>query len=532
MTQPLEPTSPATPPEFEPSGGSVTFVGSGPGDLGLLTLSGSRAMRFADLIIVDPGADVEQVRALAPAHAEIKPSGSDDEVADILGAVARGRKVVRLHAGDYFTDADAGGVLPEVLAAAGIRANVVPGVTRWSAALSFGGVTATAAFAALDATREVPGIDAWPSAETLVVRTRGALSHEVATQAALRYGLTGTCLSMVGVGTTAQVSEVVSWADVDVADAGECYFIVGPGIEDSRRQRLAWFEGKPLFDWRIIAPRTKDDLGPLVEELSHYGATTELVATMSIEPPRTEQAMEKAVRGLVDGRYLWVVFTSPHAVTAIADRLAEYGLDSRALSGISLAAVGRGTVEALARLGLVADLTPVVENTTGALATEFPAYDNLIDPLDRVLVPSADVAVEPLLVGLGRLGWDVEEVTAYRTVRAAPPPPEVRDDIKTGMYDAVVFTSATAVRNMIGIAGKPHAATVVAAIGPATAAACEMHGLRVDVVADAPTFESLAESLARFADRRRADQVAAGLPVTKPSQRKRRKRRKPVDPSV
>jgi len=87
------------------------------------------------------------------------------------------------------------------------------------------------------------------------------------------------------------------------------------------------------------------------------------------------------------------------------------------------------------------------------------------------------------------------------------------------------------VRNMIGIAGKPHPATVVAAIGPATAAACEMHGLRVDVIADAPTFESLAEALARFADRRRADQLAAGLPVTKPSQRKRRKRRKAVAPT-
>ena len=54
----------------------------------------------------------------------------------------------------------------------------------------------------------------------------------------------------------------------------------------------AWFEGKPLFDWRVIAPRTKDDLTSLIEELAHYGAGTELVATMSIEPPRTEQGME------------------------------------------------------------------------------------------------------------------------------------------------------------------------------------------------------------------------------------------------
>nr|WP_269452195.1 uroporphyrinogen-III synthase [Tessaracoccus coleopterorum] len=267
-------------------------------------------------------------------------------------------------------------------------------------------------------------------------------------------------------GTTAQVSDLTVWSEIDDSTDEERFFIVGPGIDEKHRSRFSWFEGKPLFDWRVIVPRTKDDLTSLVDELDHYGATSEIVATMSIEPPRTEQAMEKAVRGLVDGRYLWLVFTSPHAVAAISERLTEYGLDSRALSGISLAAVGSGTTEALARLGLVPDLTPIVENTTGALANEFPAYDDLIDPLNRVLVPSADVAVEPLLVGLSRLGWDVEEVTAYRTVRAAPPPAEVRDDIKTGMFDAVLFTSATAVRNMIGIAGKPHAATVVAAIGP------------------------------------------------------------------
>ena len=217
------------------------------------------------------------------------------------------------------------------------------------------------------------------SAGTLIVRGTGSSAKRIGQEGAKRFGPDAHVLFLVGIGTTGQVSELLTWSEVEDSDADECFFIVGPGIEESRRQRYAWFEGKPLFDWRVIAPRTKDDLDALTEELSHYGATTEMVATMSIEPPRTEQAMEKAVRGLVDGRYLWLVFTSPHAVTAIAERLAEYGLDSRALSGISLAAVGRGTVEALARLGLVPDLMPVVENTTGALANEFPAYDDLID---------------------------------------------------------------------------------------------------------------------------------------------------------
>ena len=124
MTEPLEPTSPTSPSEFEPKSGSVTFVGSGPVDLGMLTLSGSRALRFADLIIIDDDADEEQVRQLAPAHAEVRLAGGDDETSVILDNVARGRKVVRLHSGDYFTDADAGGALPELLAATGLSDNV------------------------------------------------------------------------------------------------------------------------------------------------------------------------------------------------------------------------------------------------------------------------------------------------------------------------------------------------------------------------------------------------------------------------
>src|SRR3712207_7284051 len=58
--------------------------------------------------------------------------------------------------------------------------------------------------------------------------------------------------------------------------------------------------------------------------------------------------------------------------------------------------------------------------------------------------------------------WEIDDVTAYRTVRAAPPPAPVREAIKGGGFDAVCFTSSSTVRNLVGIAGKPHAKTVVA----------------------------------------------------------------------
>lgn len=507
--------------------GSVTFVGSGPGEFGLLTVLGARTLKFADLIVTDADADPEELRKVGVGHAEIVPAALDEEQ-QLLEAVEQGQKVVRLGAADHFVEAGERAVLPEALEAAGVRVNIIPGLNHWSTLLTYAAVPVGQSFAALDACVEVPAAEAWPKGDTLAIRTCPKLANQVVDEAITLFGEDSEVLVVENVATTRQTSELMRWRDVKDLDCEKVYFVVGAGIDTRRREKPGWYESKPLFDWRILSPRTKDNLTPLAEEFAEYGASTETIPTMSIEPPRTEQAMERAIRGLVDGRYLWCVFTSPHAVSAIAERLAEYGLDSRALSGVSLAAVGRGTKEALKRLGIVADLVPEGSNTVDGLASEFPAFDDLMDPINGVLVPSADVSIDPLLEGLGTLGWEVEGVVAYRTVRAAPPPAEIRDDIKTGMFDAVVFTSATSVRNMIGIAGKPHAATVIAAIGEATAAACEQHGLRVDVIAESPNYSSIADGLARFADRRRQDQIAKGEPVKKPSERKRRRRRKPV----
>jgi uroporphyrinogen III methyltransferase/synthase len=102
----------------------------------------------------------------------------------------------------------------------------------------------------------------------------------------------------------------------------------------------------------------------------------------------------------------------------------------------------------------------------------------------------------------------------------------VREAIKTGKFDAVVFTSSSTVRNLVGIAGKPHSSTIIAVIGPATARTCEEHGLRVDVIAAKPSVVDLADALASFAAQRRDAFTEAGEPVLKPSQRRPGTRRK------
>ncbi|HEY9413379.1 MAG TPA: uroporphyrinogen-III synthase, partial [Pseudonocardia sp.] len=128
-----------------------------------------------------------------------------------------------------------------------------------------------------------------------------------------------------------------------------------------------------------------------------------------------------------------------------------------------------------------------------------------LDPVDRVLLPRADIATETLAAGLRDRGWEIDDVTAYRTVRAAPPPAAIREAIKTGGFDAVCFTSSSTVRNLVGIAGKPHTRTLVACIGPKTAETAREFGLRVDVQPEDALAPALVDALAAHAARLRAE---------------------------
>ena len=296
-----------------------------------------------------------------------------------------------------------------------------------------------------------------------------------------------TPVAMTRVGTTTEQETVISTLENIAADvraariAPPAITVIGDVVD--LRETLSWFETKPLFGWRVLVPRTKEQAGSLSRRVREYGAVPEEVPTISVEPPRNPLQMDKAVRGLVEGRYEWIAFTSVNAVKAVREKFEEYGLDARAFSGLKIAAVGDKTAQAIAAWGLRADLVPSGEQSAAGLLEDWPPYDEVLDPINRVFLPRADIATENLVAGLVDLGWECDDVTAYRTVRATPPPAPTRDAIKTGKFDAVVFTSSSTVRNLVGIAGKPHPSTIIAVIGPATAKTAEEHGLRVDVMA-------------------------------------------------
>ena len=529
--------------------GRVIFVGTGPGDPDLLTLGAIAALADASSVILDTDrqseildhpavtlADGAEVAILGTTEAG-RPLSPSMRAKFVLKHASAGSRVVRLVTGDPFLD---NAVADEAAACVkgGIDFEVVPGVSSLTAVPEYAGIdlihSGGVQFASVtDGKFSKANTSQWGGAATVVVSTLVSMVGSLvdAAKAAGRPGTDHAVVTLHG-GSTEQITlpttldELVLAVDSINAPANDPLHVIMGAAAEQRRE-LSWYETKPLFGWKVLVPRTKDQAAPMVARLRTYGAHSEEVPTISVEPPRSPLQMDKAVRGLVEGRYEWVAFTSVNAVKAVREKFEEYGLDARAFSGLKVAAVGSVTAEALRGWGIEPDLVPTGEQSAAGLAAEFPPFDEVLDPINRIFLPRADIATETLTAGLMSLGWEVEDVTAYRTVRATPPPAPVREAIKTGKFDAVVFTSSSTVRNLVGIAGKPHPATIIAVIGPATAKTCEEHGLRVDVVAHKPSVVDLADALASFAAERRDAFLADGEPVLKPSQRRTSPRRRP-----
>lgn len=518
----------------------VAFVGAGPGDASLMTVASVDLLSRADAVITDQltiesvvtSMTREEVDVVDASHGEHGQQLTHASRAKLVVKTAKAHKgglVVRLMDGDPATF---NGLAEEAaaLSKAGIDFDVVPGVSAVSAVPSYAGVPLTNRSTGALHVVSVNGskradLSASVGADVTLVLL-GLPEHLVPAFADLlaagRSGDTPVALTQGGT-TTAQVTRETSLEEAaDAVHGLEVPTLAIVGSTVGLRDTLSWFETKPLYGWDVLIPRTKDQSGPMTKQLLGHGATSTVVPTISVEPPRTPQAVERAVRGLVTGRYQWIGFTSVNAVKAIREKFEEFGLDARAFSGLKIAAVGGVTADALREWGLEPDLVPSGEMSARGLLEEWPPYDEVLDPIDRVFLPRADIATDTLVAGLQDMGWQVDDVTAYRTVRATPPPAPVRDAIKQGAFDAVVFTSSSTVRNLVGIAGKPHPSTVIACIGPATVKTAEEVGLRVDVMAPEATGASLVEALADHGRELAAAAIEAGDEPTRPSARRKK----------
>ncbi|MBI8989971.1 uroporphyrinogen-III synthase [Corynebacterium meridianum] len=547
----------------EPTTGNVIFVGAGPGNPDLLTVRAREVLSHTAIALTDPGvlggvreivaselavpqakldaADEAYARQCAEAKAagarrkpprppaptaaeitEITDAAPEDVAKLLAEGVADGSDVIRLVAGNPLTSDS---VLAEInaVAAAGLEFQVVPGMSVPSTVPAFAGIALGSTYTETDITRgDVDWAQLATAPQPLVLQATRDQLVTVANELLERGMSPQTPVSVTVHGTTrlqrTHDTTLSTLGKLDGELPGQLVVSLGTSVDD--RSKYSWWENRPLYGWRVLVPRAKEQAAPMSTRLASHGAIPQEVPTISVEPPRNPAQMERAVKGIVEGRYQWIVLTSVNAVKALWSKMADFGLDARSFAGVRIAAVGHKTAAAIRDLGITPELTPRANNQNAAgLVEVFPDYDSDLDPVGRVLLPRADIATETLVEGLVELGWEVDDIVAYRTVRAAPPSAEIREMIKSGGFDAVCFTSSSTVRNLVGIAGKPHQRTIIACIGPMAAATAAEMGLRVDVQPEVAGVAELVDALAAHVAALRA---AGQLP---PPRKKRRSRR-------
>lgn len=495
--------------------GVVYLVGAGPGDPGLITARGLALIRNAHVVVYDRLVN----RVLldeAPEQAELVDAGkargdrrmSQEDINLLLVDRARnGLRVVRLKGGDPFVFGR-GGEEAEWLAEAGVLFEVVPGVTSAIAAPAYAGIPVTHRKLA--------------SQVTIVSGSEDPAKPESAVDWERLTKLGGTLVVMMGWETLPAIVDALRTNGMDDSTpvaliewgtepsqrtvAGTLADIVCQGREAglappvvavfgdvaALRDRIQWFEDRPLYGRRVLVPRTRAQAGALSQLLRERGAQPLEIPTIAIRPVEDSELLDIALRSL--HTYAWVVFVSVNGVREAFCRLEQIGLDARAFGDSRVCAVGSATAAALREHGVIADLRPresVSESIVDGLSEAGVAGQ-------RVLLLRAEAGREELSDGLMAAGALVDDVAVYRTVVPEVSRERVRDLLSGDGVDAVALTSSSTLTNLLSLLDGDASVldgVAVACIGPVTAATARDAGLHVDVVASESTVAALANAL-------------------------------------
>jgi len=448
-----------------PKPGTVYLVGAGPGNSGLLTLRGAELLASADVVVSDALVGPDLVN-LAPDNAEIIFAGKranlhaipQDELNELLVEHAKANKiVVRLKGGDPFLFGR-GGEEVERLAFSEIPFEVVPGVTSISAVPAYAGIPTTHREHCSSITvltgHEQPGkpdstID-WShvARETgTKVILMGIERLRPITERLRENGLADdTPAALIRWGTTSH-QQTLAGTLVDIADKAEQVKFDAPAIiifgsVVNLRENLSWFEGRPLFNRRIVITRSRGQSGQLVSSLTELGAEILEIPVIRIVLPDDIEPLKDAILGIAN--YDWLVFTSPNGVEHFFKWFFETYDDIRAIGGCQIAAVGPSTAARLKSLHLKVDLMPG-EFTAQGVANAFQQHQS-IENLNVGLL-RAQVANPELTKVLNETGGIVDDIPVYKTVPETGDRNNAAARLAEDGADLLTFTSGSTVEN-------------------------------------------------------------------------------------
>jgi uroporphyrinogen III methyltransferase / synthase len=497
--------------------GLVYLIGAGPGDPDLITLKALRSLQAADCVIYDYLVNAELLQH-AREDAELiyvgKRGGhkniSQEEINALIVEKAKaGKMVARLKGGDPFIFGR-GGEEAEELARARIRFEVIPGITSGYAAPAYAGIPVThrdfspsvAFITGHEDPEKEESLVHWDRISSSIgtlVFFMGVKSLPEIVETLLRNAWSpDTPIALIRWGTYYK-QEVLTGTLTTIVQQVQSTGLSAPAITVvgdvvRLREKLKWFENRPLFGKRIIITRPREQAEEFKSQLTELGAEVIAFPTIEIKDPSSWDALDQAIRYL--DRYQWLIFTSVNGVKNFFVRFRFAQRDIRDLKGIRISTIGPATEKAVRALHLHVEVIP----------EEFKA-EGLVESLKgrvlkgaRVLIPRAKIARDVLPQELRKQGAQVDVVEAYQTIIPTANRSTFEQILAERVVEMIVFTSSSTVSNLAEIV-QPAAlkdllrGTVIACIGPITARKAEEYGLQVSVQPDQYSIPSLVRAI-------------------------------------
>jgi uroporphyrinogen III methyltransferase/synthase len=499
--------------------GIVYLVGAGPGDPGLLTLKGKRCIEKADVIVYDHlvndkllefskgGAEKIYVGKIAGKHS--KPQ--EEINALLVSKTKEGKVVARLKGGDPFIFGRGGEEALE-LSDNGIPFEVVPGVSAATSVPAYAGIPLThrdfnssiALITGHEDTSKGGSKIEWDTISTCIENliffmgvknlpniVKNLIEHGRSPEtpiAVIRWGTTP--LQETVVGDLKNIVERVKEREIKPP----AIIVVGGVV--ALREKLNWFEKKPLFGKRILITRQKAQAEDFVKLIEDAGAIPVEFPVIETVPPDSWDALDNSIKML--DRYKWIIFTSANSVRFFIERLKFNGKDIRELKGIKICAIGPKTASSVESLGVKVDSMPEEYIAEGVIKEML----KIGVKGEKMLLPRAEVARDILPEELRKMEAEVDVVDAYKTVKPAARVKEIKELFKKGEIDVITFTSSSTVKNFISYFDDNEKGmikdVIIASIGPITVKTVEEFGFKSAIVADEYTIEGFVEKIIEF----------------------------------
>jgi len=501
------------------SAGCVYLVGAGPGDPQLLTRRAEALVRRAEVVVYDylvhaevlewcrPDAEKVYVGKQAGMHA--RPQAEIE--AFLLERARAGKVVVRLKGGDPLIFGR-GGEEARALQEAGIRFEIVPGVTAALAAASAAGIPLThrqesSAVAFLTGHED-------PDKHTFRVDFRKAAGWEATLAIYMGVSqLPRIVAELLEGGRAADTpAAAIQWASlpnqltvrstlaelpgaVQAAGLGTpAMILVGPAV--AMGAELDWFARRPLAGRRVVVTRSQDQAGELTRQLQEAGADVIELPMLLIEPAPQTVLGDEVLSEIA--HYDWLVFTSVNGVRYFFEQFHQRFPDLRYIGGLKVAAVGPATARAVAEQHLEVEVLPAQANAD-ALAeamTQHGSLDNL-----KVLLVTGNRNREVLRQRLEADLAIVDELEVYHNLATDLTDHPGAERFRREGADAVVFASSSAVEGFVRQAAHLQReagarAPICVSIGPQTTASLQAAGLPADLEAPEATVEAMVAALA------------------------------------